>query len=170
MTKIDKLDLYQKELHLWKEARLEGYDDTNDLGFIAPKMFRELTYKINEVIDAVNGKDPNTTESGVTVAHPPLFSFINEGESLLMMYPGARLRKGENYDVVCLPDMSAFPSYETTVEEALQGANKRVILGFFDDERKPGLECFLDTTGFTWFSDKNLKEHYIIEKTPETLA
>lgn len=167
---IDKLDVYQRELHYQKES----FIDNGEIDFIY--VMRRVLYDLAEYTDslharlhALESKEGSLKQAKIEVVMPTIESFVNEGESILVNGMGAAMYDPESFDVVVLPDVSTLQDeYEHLIKNALRVARKRVIVGYYANSLKKKFESHLDSLNFHWLKNEEVKEHYIIDK--ETVA
>jgi hypothetical protein len=168
---IDKLDVYQRELHYQKESFLS--QGTIDFIYV----MRHVLYDLSEYVDFLharlhhlenknpsNNQESNLKTAKVEVITPIIESFVNSGETILVNGLSAAMQDEKSYDVVVLPDMSTLQEeYEHLIKNALRVARKRVIVGYYANSLKKKFEAYLDSLNLPWLKNEEVKEHYIIE-------
>lgn len=172
--RIDKLDVYQRELHYQKESQLA----TGTIDFIF--VMRHVLYDLAEYTDDLHSqiaalragkdlKENSLNQAKIEVVMPTIEAFVNQGETILVNGIGAAMYDEKSYDVVVLPDVSTLQDeYEHLIKNALRVARKRVIVGYYANSYKSKFEKYLDSLNLNWLKNEEVKEHYIIEL--ETLA
>jgi hypothetical protein len=166
---IDKLDVYQRELHYQKESFLDN--GTIDFIFV----MRHVLYDLAEYVDSLHAKlhalqagkeikEKSLGQAKIEVVMPTIEAFVNEGETILVNGLGAAMYDEKSYDVVILPDMSTLQDeYEHVIKNALRVARKRVIVGYYANSYKKKFEKYLDTLNLNWLKNEEVKEHYILD-------
>lgn len=168
-SRVDKLDVYQRELHYQKES----YLNNGQIDFIY--VMRRVLYDLAEYVDslyaelyAVQTQPQRETESlknaKIEVIMPTIESFVNSGETILVNGIGAAMYDEKSYDVVILPDVSTLQEeYEHLIRNALRVARKRVVVGYYANSYKKRFEDYLDSLRLNWLKNEEVREHYIID-------
>lgn len=166
-SRIDQIDVYQRELHYQKESFLD--QGTIDFIFV----MRHVLYDLSEYVDSLHARiytlenpqgSSSLNKAKIEVVTPVIESFVNTGETILVNGISATMQDENSYDVVVLPDMSTLQDeYDHLIRAAIRVARKRVVVGYYANSLKKKFETYLDSLNLPWVKNEEVKEHYIIE-------
>lgn len=173
--KLEKFDLFQKELHATKVAQLEVPLDKH-YQFVVRMIMQDMADKLNEIVDYINLHEGNEVRVNERMLRKSnleyeqvLPHFIEEDDIVLVTEAEELFSSIERpWDVIMIRDVTPDTlNWRAAVEHALVVSKKRVIVGVRKDmENEWGM--FMARVPYHWMnheqSPESPYEWYVIDK------